>query len=69
MTIADSVQPESSPSSLCFLGTYNNYSVLPHWPHGQESEPAGLYVCSWCPDAGKLKVLHKEKVLNPAFMK
>lgn len=60
-------QPSHGPNgTLCFIGTYNNYSVLPHWPHGEESRD-GLVVARW--NDGKLTVLHKENVLNPAFMK
>lgn len=57
----------ATPSPLVFLGTYNDYDVLPHWPHGAEGE--GLFVCRWDAENGKLAVLHKEDVLNPAFMK
>jgi hypothetical protein len=67
MTILSEKQPRGdSVSSLVFLGTYNNYSVLPHWPHGEESRD-GLVVCKW--EDGKLVRCHNENVLNPAFMK
>lgn len=66
MTILSEKQPQHSNGTLVFLGTYNNYAVLPHWPRGQESKD-GLVVARW--EDGKLTVLHKENVLNPAFMK
>lgn len=66
MTIAETAQPQHSNGTLVFLGTYNNYAVLPHWPKGEESRD-GLVVCRW--EDGQLQVLHKENVLNPAFMK
>jgi hypothetical protein len=53
-------------SPLVFIGTYNNYSVLPHWPAGEPGN--GLHVCRW-QASGQLTVLHTEPVLNPAFMK
>jgi hypothetical protein len=57
---------QSDAGPLVFLGSYNNYEVLPHWPHGSEGE--GLFVCRWV--EGKLQVLHKvTNALNPAFMK
>lgn len=67
MTVhSESQPPAHSSGPLVFFGTYNNYSVLPHWPRGDEGE--GLKVCRWT-EEGKLVALHTENVLNPAFMK
>lgn len=71
MTVLSETQPQQhSSDTLVFLGTYNNYAVLPHWPKGEESRD-GLVVCRWSQQASgpRLEVLHKENVLNPAFMK
>lgn len=62
MTIRKQTQPEHATGTLVFLGTYNNYSVLPHWPRGEESND-GLVVGRW--EDGKLSVLHKENEPSP----
>lgn len=55
-------------SSLVFLGTYTDYSRLPHWPHGSK-EGQGLIVARWHASEGRLEPLFTQECLNPAFMK
>ncbi|KAF6266196.1 Lactonase, 7-bladed beta-propeller-domain-containing protein [Scenedesmus sp. NREL 46B-D3] len=57
-----------APGTLVFLGTYTDYSVLPHYPYGTPSgENHGLVVARF--NHGKLLPLRTVKALNPAFMK
>ncbi|WIA15777.1 hypothetical protein OEZ85_002392 [Tetradesmus obliquus] len=57
-----------APGTLVFLGTYTDYSVLPHYPYGTPSgENHGLVVARF--NHGKLLPLRTVKCLNPAFMK
>jgi hypothetical protein len=53
---------------LVFLGTYTDYSILPHWPHGGK-EGEGLVVARWQSGTNTLLPLHTVPVVNPAFMK
>lgn len=57
-----------SAGSLVFLGTYTDYSRLPHWPHGGK-EGKGLIVARWHGKEGRLEPLSTQECLNPAFMK
>ncbi|KAI8474738.1 MAG: Lactonase, 7-bladed beta-propeller-domain-containing protein [Monoraphidium minutum] len=60
--------PAAGGDRLVFLGTYTDYSILPHWPRGG-TEGAGLMVARWAADKARLEVGHTVPVANPAFMK
>ena len=53
-----------------FLGTYTDYSILPHWPAGTR-EGEGLVVCRWQAGtaAPRLEPVRTVPITNPAFMK
>ena len=53
---------------IVFLGTYTDYSILPHWPHGHK-EGDGLVVARWAGSTKTLEPLHTVPIVNPAFMK
>lgn len=57
-----------APTTLVFLGTYTDYSRLPHWPYGSK-EGKGLIVARWHGNEGRLEPLFTQECLNPAFMK
>lgn len=69
LTAATLAHAMSSPHqhSLVFIGTYTDYSILPHWPHGSE-EGDGFIVARWTHDRN-LQPLHTVPVENPAVMK
>ncbi len=58
----------AAANQLVFLGTYTDYSVLPHYPNGQR-QGEGIVVARWRQADGLLETLHTVPVLNPAFMK
>jgi len=55
---------------LVFLGTYTDYSILPHWPRGSK-EGDGIMVARWRTATNNLERMPERDVpiTNPAFMK
>jgi hypothetical protein len=49
MTVASLSQPQQppAPGTLVLIGTYTDYEVLPHWPHGTPNAGGGIVVARW----------------------